>query len=809
MAIDERRIRDFLASDPTRKQVAAVFQAAGFQIAWVHQDDEHSGARWSFNLKLSGQLKNMLGTNREVLVCAIQSAEFQARDISAALKIIADERPRLCEDFCIVLTHDARTGIHAQEAAESFSTTVLGYSFSELVENFKPAGTKEFLSELRTKLYSRDLYNIRSAVTRMDDFYGRKAYVQELTKTLLDDHIHLGVFGLRKVGKTSLVNRLRTNIRSTNSAFFAHIDVEKIDAINPSSDYLLWSLGEAVFDSHRSIRSEPEFLMFGRYPIFSKVPPRENIAELFSHDIELIMSGKTNKPLILVLDEIERMSSEQWGSSFVRVFRLLRGIDQENSGKLRLFATGTNPSLFEANKIHGEDNPAFNYFNIRYLKSLDESDTYDLMTKIGRRMGIEWTDDGLTRIYRATSGHPALLRAFGSLVHRNRPKETFAHQVDRKLVESLFDKFLLDESPLLSQLTAVLADQYPDEAYLLELLAAGRIGEFRQYVEAFPKDAAHLVGYGLCDDPSASNGLSNELLHTFLQARLAVEARGTLAPLPGQLKQVGPYQLSGTIGRPGGFAHVYAGKRISDYLDVAVKVFDRGSLLALQREIEPLTTIKHPAVVEVIDYGQTDTGIVYMVMELLHGDSMRQFCNRSGRANIEDVISWTETLLSALKAIHPDVKKIEHLHRKAELTEEEARELQVARHGFIHRDIKPENIMLTEDGPVLIDFNISVRASSPVRTVSATPGYLPRSIIGAQWGPDIDLFQLGLTMLQISTGFDLSYTTSDELRNTATAELDPAISRFLLRLSDEEESKRFRSAESALSSLRAVAANLK
>ena len=376
--------------------------------------------------------------------------------------------------------------------------------------------------------------------------------------------------------------------------------------------------------------------------------------------------------------------------------------------------------------------------------------------------------------------------------------------MDQKVVESLFENFLLDESPLLSQLTAVLTDEYPDEAFLLDLLAAGRIGEFRQLVETFPTDAAHLVGYGLCGDPSTSTGLSNELLHTFLQVRLGARADGTKAPPPGQLKQVGPYELSGVIGRPGGFAHVYAGKRISDGMDVAVKVFDRGSIVALEREIEPLAAVKHPAIVEVLDHGQTESGIVYMVMNLLDGDSLRQFCKRSTRAGLNEVLMWTETLLLALKAIHPDVRKIENLQRKSELSDAEAKDLQAARHGFIHRDIKPENVMLTVKGPVLIDFNISVQAASPVRTITATPGYLPKSYIGTQWTPDIDLYQLGLTMLQVATGFDLSQSNPDELRRAGAAELEPSVSRFLLRLAEEDESNRFRSAESALASLRVV-----
>lgn len=105
---------------------------------------------------------------------------------------------------------------------------------------------------------------------------------------------------------------------------------------------------------------------------------------------------------------------------------------------------------------------------------------------------------------------------------------------------------------------------------------------------------------------------------------------------------------------------------------------------------------------------------------------------------------------------------------------------------------------------MLIDFNISVRASSPVRTVSSTPGYLPASMIGAQWSPDIDLYQLGLTMLQVSTGFDLAYTSAQELRAAAEQEMNSPFGRFLRKLAADDDTTRFASAESALASLRAL-----
>src|SRR5699024_10601847 len=116
--------------------------------------------------------------------------------------------------------------------------------------------------------------------------------------------------------------------------------------------------------------------------------------------------------------------------------------------------------------------------------------------------------------------------------------------------------------------------------------------------------------------------------------------------------------------------------------------------------------------------------------------------------------------------------RVNHFRRQPNLSADDLAALMEARHGFIHRDVKPENIVLTQDrGPVLIDFNISVRASSPVRTVSGTPGYLPKYMNMANWAPSIDLYQLGLTLFQVSVGIDLAHSDVDDIKAVAKAEL--------------------------------------
>jgi AAA+ ATPase superfamily predicted ATPase len=810
--VDSGRIEQFLSGNALRQEIHAVFSDAGFETTWMIEEAE--GARWGLHLKLSKRLRDMLGTSREILVWVVQSAEFQARTITQAESIIINERPRLCEDFCLVLTHDEKTSIHTEEVAQTSNIHFLGFSIKDFVSRFHPVGKADFVANLRSKLYSRDLYDVKTAVRKSDDFFGRVTYCSEILSVLrASNGGHVGVFGLRKIGKTSLLLKLTSLIGANNVGYFVHIDIERIDAVNPTLAYLLWSIGEAIADCNRTIRSDSGNLLFGKYKVFANAPNPESVIELFHHDLTRAIRAST-KPIIILLDEIELMSPEPngslWGDAFVRMWRLLRGVDQENPGKLRYFVTGTNPGLFEKSSLNGLANPAYNYFSLRYLKPLEIAESIELLTKIGRRMGLDWETEAAGRLHNAVGGHPALLRAFGSLMHRKRPRDTFGFKISREVVESQFEEFLIAEAPLLSQLTAVLNDQYPDEFMLLETLARGSIGEFREYVDAFPELATHLVGYGLCIDPKSDAGLCNELLQTSIQRRLSAskDRSGTNVLNPGTV--IANYEIIGSLGRRGGFARVYRARDTKNQRDVALKIFESGSLTSLQREVEPLQSVEHQGVVKVFDYGETDLGSVYLVMECLEGSTLRQlFCSRASRADISTVISITVDLLNALAAIHPNTVIVDTLRRKTQLTQGELDQLAAARHGFVHRDVKPENVILTDRGPVLIDFNVSVRASAPVRTVSGTPQYLPQSgFFGGEWTPDIDLFQLGLSMMQIAVGVELADTNVENLKMLVESELDAKFARFLLKMADDDSSRRFRTARSALNAIRPMQQDL-
>jgi eukaryotic-like serine/threonine-protein kinase len=134
---------------------------------------------------------------------------------------------------------------------------------------------------------------------------------------------------------------------------------------------------------------------------------------------------------------------------------------------------------------------------------------------------------------------------------------------------------------------------------------------------------------------------------------------------------------------------------------------DREALARFRQEAEITSTLRHPHIVQVFDFNVTDSGVHYLVMELLEGVSLADLA-RSGAP------------LDARRAIHI-IEQIAHaLHAAHE-------------HGVVHRDLKPENVMLlsaggSEDFVKVLDFGIS-QASWRTRLtdndrVSGTPQYM-------------------------------------------------------------------------------------
>jgi serine/threonine protein kinase len=175
----------------------------------------------------------------------------------------------------------------------------------------------------------------------------------------------------------------------------------------------------------------------------------------------------------------------------------------------------------------------------------------------------------------------------------------------------------------------------------------------------------------------------------------------------------GVYRITGLIGE-GGMGAVYEAVQLRLNKRVAVKLMardlaaNREALARFHREAEITSRLGHPHLVNVMDFGQAESGEPYLVMEYLEGEDLDHRLRRVGRMPIDTVTHVVKQVASALSAAHGQ--------------------------GIVHRDLKPGNIFLVQipgepDFVKVLDFGISKMKAARTQLTNAsavmgTPNYM-------------------------------------------------------------------------------------
>ncbi len=150
----------------------------------------------------------------------------------------------------------------------------------------------------------------------------------------------------------------------------------------------------------------------------------------------------------------------------------------------------------------------------------------------------------------------------------------------------------------------------------------------------------------------------------------------------------------------------------------------------LRAEARFAGALRHPRLVQVLDYGEDD-GTPYVVMQLVEGRPLSEISRQHGPMPADEVAALVAAIADGLAAAHAQ--------------------------GIVHRDLKPSNVLVTSDGPVLVDFGVarSDETEPLTRTgeIIGTADYLsPEQVRGQRATGAADVYALGVVSYQGLTG---------------------------------------------------------
>ena len=490
----------------------AIREFSKYGLISFSKEQNFKSTRYAFSFfKPVAKLRELYNLGDEVLIlcCADTIGEFKSRTkdfIDYLLGTSTEYKNRLDKVTCFLLDEceTIQEIIAADRRQNPDARLIVPFSYSEL-----SAGLTEdaLLDRLRSFLYERDLFGVATPLSSDSLFFGkdRTNTISELYGRYRQGE-HGGVFGLRRIGKTSVLNLLKQRVRQDNgvAVFF---DMSMLHHQRWNS--LLHTIVLRIQEEYSFSDFEADSVCL---PIDFELPnaasrynePKAPIS--FEEDMKSLYRALGNRRILLIFDEVEQIGfntspTEHWrsGNDALFFWQAIRAVYQMNPELFCFVIAGVNPKCIEISTINGTDNPIFNMLSSLYISLFDISDVKEMITSIGGHIGLKFQEEIFANMIDDYGGHPFLTRKVCSMINAEvlNENQQRPYTITKNRYKSQATRFQSELESVIQQILAVLEEYYPDEYELLKELALNGSDAFKRKLKRGDHSATHLIGYHL------------------------------------------------------------------------------------------------------------------------------------------------------------------------------------------------------------------------------------------------------------------------------------------------------------------------
>lgn len=363
-------------------------------------------------IKPNKRLSKIFSTDREVIVLITNFQDQQQRTIQALKTQIAESQGRVEGALAIVVHADLDGNRKLKNWGREQSLAILPISARDVISD--PA---MFERDLLQDFFSNDPFDVTGPVSDDARFFGRRTEALDIARQLRNGQIRSSL-GIRKIGKTSILNRILHEARVHQDCVSIMIDCSKDDIWEQNAAQLLSSISDSVTTASSCSPKYAEVVRTRNLKI-TLTDARASLLKVIQN---------TDGTVIMFFDEVDYITpgsptaKAAWTADFNPFWRNLRAVVQECARldkKLSLFVCGVSSKWFKEESIGGVENAVLAFIPDEYLSPLAPNASAAMIRATSKVTGLTFDDATAEWIGNACGNMPYWTRKACSYIHRH------------------------------------------------------------------------------------------------------------------------------------------------------------------------------------------------------------------------------------------------------------------------------------------------------------------------------------------------------------------------------------------------------